>query len=112
MITALMISTMKVTEFYEARAQESIAEGGSCRGRTFSTRGRLGLYEGGHTAGLIDDFDVQFRKLLVRNRAWRLRHQVHGAGRFRKSDHFADRLLASQDHNSAIEAEGDPAVRR
>src|SRR5579863_2480626 len=39
-------------------------------------------------------------------------HQVLRLGRLREGDHFADRLLASEQRYDAIDAEGDAAMRR
>ena len=51
-------------------------------------------------------------QLLRVDRRRRVGHQVHGGRRLRERDHLADRALARQDRDDAVEAERDAAVRR
>ena len=55
---------------------------------------------------------MQFAQLFRADRRRRVGHQVDGLSRFRKRDDLANRVLAAQNRNQPIEAEGDAAVRR
>ena len=56
--------------------------------------------------------DVQLAQLLLVDRRRRAGHDVDGRGRLRERDHLADRRLAAEQRDQAIEAERDAAVRR
>src|SRR6266704_5103813 len=42
----------------------------------------------------------------------RIGHQILSGGGFREGDDFADGFFASEEHDHAVDAEGDAAVRR
>src|SRR5262245_41510519 len=56
--------------------------------------------------------DVQLAQLLLVDRRRSVREQVLGALRLGKGDHIADRVGSDHHRDEAVEAEGDPAVRR
>ena len=56
--------------------------------------------------------DVQLAQLLLVDRARRVGEQVLGALRLRERDHVAQRLGPGHQHDEAVEADGDAAVRR
>ena len=58
------------------------------------------------------ELHAQFVERAVRDRRGSLAHQVGAFGGLREGDDVADRRLACQDHNEAVETQRDAAVRR
>src|SRR5690348_603207 len=75
-----------------------------------TTRGAFRL-KADATGDLIHP-ELQLAQLLWIHRRRGACHQVHGLRRLRKRDDLANRRLARQDRDDAIEAERDAAVRR
>ena len=51
-------------------------------------------------------------ELADRRLRWGFGHQVLGGGGFGEGDDFADRFFAGEEHDDAVDAERDAAVRR
>src|SRR5580765_4476505 len=58
------------------------------------------------------NLDVQLPQLFRIDRRRRGRHQVGCRGRLREGNDLANRALVREDGRDAIEAQGDPPVRR
>src|SRR5664279_4060530 len=56
--------------------------------------------------------DVQLAQLLLVDRTGRVGEEVLRALRLREGDHVAQRLCVDEQHDEAVEADGDAAVRR
>jgi hypothetical protein len=56
--------------------------------------------------------DSELIELFFVHRRRRIGHQILRGGRFREGDHFADGFLAGEQHDDAINAKRDAAVRR
>ena len=56
--------------------------------------------------------DMQIAQLLLGHRRRRIDQQVLAALRLGEGDHVADLLDAGHQRHQAVEAEGDPAMRR
>src|SRR5262249_1441908 len=54
-------------------------------------------------APLRDDFQVEFVELLPVDRRGRVGHQIERVGGLRERNHLADRRLAAQDRDDAVE---------
>src|SRR2546423_12972412 len=54
----------------------------------------------------------QFLQLGVADRGGRVDHEVDGFGSFRKWDDFAQAVGTGKEHDDAVEAQGNTAVRR
>src|SRR5260370_510927 len=61
---------------------------------------------------LLFDGDSELVELVFVNIGWGLGHQILGGGGFRKGDDFADGPFAGEEHDYAVDTEGDAAVRR
>src|SRR5260370_31095166 len=61
---------------------------------------------------LLFDGDSELVQLIFINRRRRIGHQILGGGGCGEGDHFADRFFAGEEHDHAVDAEGDAAVRR
>src|SRR5665213_1088738 len=57
------------------------------------------------------DPQVEVSELLVGDGCWGIDHEVDGFGGLGEGDDFAERGGAGEDHDDAVEAEGDAAVR-
>src|SRR3989441_4213329 len=65
----------------------------------------------GEKWGLAYDADAELAQLRVVHRGRRLGEETDRALRLREGDPLANRVGARQQHDQAVEAEGDPAVR-
>src|ERR1700675_770032 len=53
----------------------------------------------------------QVAELRIAHRRWSVDHQIHRSRCLRERDYLAEAFGSGQDHDDAIEAEGDAAVR-
>ncbi len=67
---------------------------------------------GGPRLAAGGDADVEFFQLLLGDGGGRVGHEVDGFGGFGEGDDFAQAGRAGEQHDDAVEAEGDAAVRR
>ena len=59
-----------------------------------------------------DGLEAKLAELLVADGGRCVDHEVDGFGGFGEGDDFAEGLGSGEDHDDAVEAEGDAAVRR
>ena len=62
--------------------------------------------------GSPDEPQAELGELLGFGRRWRLEHEVGARLRLRERHDLADVRLMAEDHRPAVDAQGDPAVRR
>src|SRR5207244_7913222 len=63
-------------------------------------------------SSVVREFDLQIPQLTPIDFRWRLGHEVHATIVFREGHDIADGFGATDDHDEAVEAEGDSAVGR